>query len=56
MGFRFRHTEIAAVKPHGHILVCDQCGESLNAGQPAVAISQWRGPGDMLYWENQYSG
>lgn len=67
-GFKWRRVEIAHVKkppchritindvpqPEMKTLHCDDCGQPIQDGDPATAISQWRG-GGMGPWEKEYT-
>ncbi|HEU4343711.1 MAG TPA: hypothetical protein VFU31_19345 [Candidatus Binatia bacterium] len=66
MGFKKRLVHLLAKKPADHAItingekqeqlpsiLCDDCGEPIADGSPAVAVSMWRGdePGN---WEQEY--
>lgn len=67
MGFQWRRVEIPhAKKPAVHhitingkdqpemaSLLCDGCSKPINDGEPAIAISQWRG-GHLGPWEKEF--
>lgn len=66
MGFKMRRVEIPHVRkpavhhvtingvaqPEMETLLCDGCSAPIPDGQPAVAISQWRG--ELGLWEKEY--
>lgn len=64
-GFHRRRTVLQAKRPSDHglaingefhplaSLICDHCGEKINDGDGAVAITMWQGV-EPYFWESDY--
>jgi len=65
--WHYRTVNIIAKKPPEHFitagtkrtdlptLLCDQCGQIIPDGHPAVAYTAWRGPTEPENWEAKYT-